>query len=324
MILAMMLTPPPAPMKVVFTLLACLLPLLLSGCGDSGYEKRSGVWHYDDQPIRRKLAEPFKPIKGAFARDAEVGYYRGSPIAESDGPTFEPLDDHYARDKLNAYFCDTYRKGQEVYTHKYSRVILLEGVAPGSFRVLKDRYARDDTKLFFEGGHVPVKDINTFEILSSDFQRDRVTGYYMRRPIPGSDGSTFAVVDDGYSKDKAGIYYSSHDRDDGAMRYKTLRIAGASPASFVAKGAGYAVDAQQAYHSGKVLTQDVASFKVLPSLYARTSAVIYFDGKPVVGADAATFAVLEQRDGRADAKDARVSYQRGERVVPDGSKPAGG
>ena len=194
-------------------LLITLLSFLLGGCGDTGYEKRGGQWHYDNQPLRRVLQpDQFKPLKGPFARDTQVGYYRGSPIDESDGPTFEPLDDHYARDKSKAYFCDTYRKGQEYYTTKHTRIIVMDSASPGSLRLIKEGYARDDTKLFYEGAHITVKDLDSFEILDHEFQRDRVTGYYMRRPIPGSDGGTFAVIGTGYSKDKTGVYFSMLDR----------------------------------------------------------------------------------------------------------------
>ena len=56
-------------MKQAATFLLALLSLLLSGCGDSGYEKRDGLWHYDGQPLRRlKQPDQFKPLKGPFAR----------------------------------------------------------------------------------------------------------------------------------------------------------------------------------------------------------------------------------------------------------------
>ncbi len=97
------------------------------------------------------------------------------------------------------------------------------------------------------------------------------------------------------------------------LPHRSVRVAGALPESFVAKGAGYAVDARQVYHKGKFLSKDVADFQMLPSLYARTRATIYYDGKPVAGADAATFAVLERREEQVDARDAHACYLRGPR-----------
>ena len=311
-------------MKIVTTLLAGLLSLLLFGCGDSGYEKRNGVWHYDGIALHR-ITQPdqFKPLLGPFAKGADAGYFRGASIMDSDGPSFEALDEHYARDKSRAYYCDTYRKGQEYYTTKHDRIVVLEGVEPASFRLLKERYARDAGKLFFEGVPVAVKDLNSFEILEHAFQRDRVTGYYVRTPIPGSDGSTFTVLDSNYSKDKSSVFYSSNDPDAGPAARMTIRVTGALPASFVAKEAGYAADANQVYHQGKVLTKNVAGFQVQQYGYARSSNAVYYEGKPIAGADAATFATIERRDEQADARDAQASYLEGKRV-PAGQVKATG
>ena len=307
-------------MKIVTTLLTALL---LTGCSDGGHEKRDGAWRYDDNKVQVAHPGTFKPLKGAFARDAQSGYYRGYAIDGSDGPTFEVIDDYYARDRQRVYFCDTYRKGQEYYTMKHNRVIALEGVDPASFKLLKERYARDNSRLYFEGVQVPVKDLNSFEILENNFQRDHVTGYYRRMPIAGSDGSTFTVINTFYTKDKASVFYSAYDADASTQPHRTVRVAGASPESFVTRGAGYAADANQVYHNGKFLTKDVANFEVLPSLYAKAGSVIYFDGEHVADADAATFAVLERREEDADARDARASYLRGVRVAVTQDKSAG-
>lgn len=289
------------------------LVVALAGCGDSGYEKKGGQWHYNGHAITPERGNTFKPLTGPFARDASVGYYRGAPIPGSHGPTFKPVDDQYAVDQSRAYFCDTYRKGQEYYTYKHNRMVVLEAVALDSFRSLKRGYARDATRLYYEGAHVAVKDLETFEVMEdSSYQRDRVTAYYERRPIPGSDGSTFAVLGGGYSKDKTGVYFSHYRPVDAALRDKTIRLAGASPDSFAVKAGGYAVDVRHAYHNGIVLTKDAASFETLASLYAKTASAVYFDGKPIAGADAKTFTVPENRDGDADAYDARRRYRNGE------------
>ena len=209
-------------MKIVTTLLAALL---LTGCSDSGYEKRDGAWRYDDNKAQVAHPGTFKPLKGPFARDAQYGYYRGVAITDSDGATFEPIDDYYARDKQRVYFCDTYRKGQEYYTTKHNRMIVVEGVDAASFRLLKERYARDDSRLYFEGVHVPVKDLNSFEILENNFQCDRITGYYRRIPIAGSDGSSFTVINHLYTKDKASVFYSAYDADANSQPHRSIRVA---------------------------------------------------------------------------------------------------
>ena len=150
---------------VVCAFLCVFLVVAVAGCGDSGYEKKGGQWHYNGHAITTERGSTFKPLTGPFASDASIGYYRGAPIAGSHGPTFKPVDDQYAVDQSRAYFCDTYRKGQEYYAYKHNRIVVLEAVALDSFRSLKRGYARDAKRLYYEGAHVAVNDLETFEVL---------------------------------------------------------------------------------------------------------------------------------------------------------------
>ncbi len=295
---------------------------MLWACEDGAYEKRDGQWHFDGHLIEVKHPRRFTPLGKAhdatsvFAKDPEVAYFRGTVIEGSDGSTFTPLDAHYARDKARVYFCDTFRKGQEYYLTKYNRVAVLDGVSLGSFRLLTHGYARDTTRLYYEGIHVPVADLESFELLEDSFQRDRIRGYYMRRPIAGSDGSTFRVMDAGYSRDTSSVFFAHYRAEDPELLNTTVRVKGASPAEFVVKGGGYAVDSKRVYHSGTPISSDAASFQMLASAYAKTSAAVFYDGKLIPGADAASFVVLESAMEGVDAKDARRQYRRGERVRP--------
>lgn len=296
-------------------MLAC--GLLAVACSDGSYEKRDGQWLYDGNPIEVQEPSRFKPLGGkadeasAFARDSKVAYYRGSVIEGSDGASFTVLDAHYARDKAHAYFCDTYRKGQDYYLTRYNRVVAIDGVDLGTFRVWQARYARDTARLYYEGVHVPVRDLATFELLEHDFQRDRLSGYYMRRAIPGSVGSSFVVLDAGYSRDTASVYFSHYRTPEPELLNTTVRVAGALAASLVVKGGGYAVDARHVYHNGTRIADDVPGFAVLDKAYAKTSAAVFYDGVRVDGADAATFKTLDSESSGADAQDARRSYRRG-------------
>lgn len=290
----------------------------LTGCGDKTYEKKDGAWQYDGNPADIRHPDSFEALgrqgepTAVFARDAEVGYYRGTPIEGSDGPSFTALDAHYARDAAQAYWCDTYRKGQEYYAYKHNDVVRMDSVQLSSFRLLADGYARDASRLFYEGQPVRVRDLATFELLRDGYQRDKVTAYYERQPIAGSDGSTFEVLDVGYSRDRASVFFTDYRAPDPAQRGRTIRVAGATPASFVVKAASYAVDATHVYHNGRVISADVPGFAVLGSVYARAGGVVFYDGAPVAGADAATFAVMDRQEDGADAKDARRRYRRGE------------
>ena len=227
------------------------------------------------------------------------------------------LNDSYAKDKGDVYYGDTYRKGQEYYLIKHSRLRVLKGADPATFRYLNYDYSRDKSSVFYEGVAFPVKDIDTFELIDREYARDRVTAYYHQRPIPGSDGSSFAVIDGGYSKDAKHIFYSRLDpRGTDPIRRSTA-LKGARPESFkVLGGGGYAADAAHVYYRGHLLTKDAASFKVLDSGYARTATRVYYEGKPVAGADAASFATLEKLTETADTQDRNGAFRHGKRVEP--------
>jgi len=198
---------------------------------------------------------------------------------------------------------------------KHSRVTVLEGADPATFRYLDFDYARDKARVFYEGVAFPVKDVDTFELIDRAFARDRVTGYYQQHPIPGSDGSSFMRIDDRYSRDAKQVFHSTLEpRGTNPIR-RSKPLKGALPETFKVLGVGgYAADSAQVYYRGEVVTREVASFQLLERGYAKTATRVYYDGKPVPGADAASFATLEQLTDTADAKDRSGSYKEGRRT----------
>ena len=253
--------------------------------------------------------------EGPFQQKDGAWYYHDSPIEGADAKSFQVLSKHYAKDKNRVYHGDTYRDGKEYYMIKHNRVKVLEGADPGTFRYLNYDYARDKATVFYEGVAFPVKDVETFELIDRAFARDRLTGYYQQQPIPGSDGSSFMRIDDSYSRDAKQVFYSTLEpRGTNPIRRSTA-LKGALPESFkVLDVGGYAADAAQVYYRGALVTKDVASFQPLERGYARTATRVYYDGKPVPGADAATFAALEQLTDTADAKDRSGTYKEGRRT----------
>jgi DKNYY family len=283
---------------------------LLSGCSSKEpYQQRNGVWTFEDQPITLQPGEHLTPLIASFAKTSRHGYFRGLPLESSDGSSFEALDEHFAKDQQWVYYCDAHRVSQDYFTSPRRRVKVLEA-DPASFRILVRGYARDASKLFFEGQQFPVKDLNSFEILEYGFARDRISGYYQQTIIPGSDGGNFTVLDNHYSKDKAHVFYSDNDLNASPVVLRHQRLDGAMPDSFTALESGYAKDAKRSYHKGKPLAGST-SFEVLSLGYAKTDTKVFYDGKPVTGADATSFVMLEPISDQADSKDSRASYKQG-------------
>jgi DKNYY family len=205
----------------------------LFGCRlKSSYQKKNGVWYYDDVSVDVTKADRFTPLTGRFARTTSHGYYRGKIIDESDGQSFEVVSDHYAKDKANVFYCDTYRKGQEYYFYKYNRTLKVKNADAATFNYIDQEYARDKNAVYFEGVAFSVKDVDSFQVLNYGFAKDRFTAYYDQIPIEGSDGATFEALDNNYSKDKKNIYYSGFIIDKQGNR--------SGPVSHVVKGADLA------------------------------------------------------------------------------------
>lgn len=254
------------------------------------------------------------PRKSPFEKRGAEWHFQGVRLTEVEDATFEPLDDYFGRDARQAYYCTTDRRAKELFTVKRARGVALSGVAPGDFRVLRNRYARDSKRIFFEETPFPVQDLASFEVLEYLFARDRQTGYYARQPVPGSDGPSFAGLDSHYARDKAAVYHGDIVPERESSRVVITRLSGADPASFTPLDDGYARDAGQAYYRGRVLTKEAASFTVLSYGYAKNNAQVYYLGQPVAGADAASFAVLVPPTAEANAKDANAEYSMGSRL----------
>ena len=91
------------------------------------------------------------------------------------------------------------------------------------------------------------------------------------------------------------------------------RDKGARADSFAPLDAGYAADAGQVYFRATVLTNARSSFRMLQFGSAKTDTQVYYTGKLVPGADAASFATLDQPTDTADAKDRDQMFQQGRR-----------
>ena len=270
-------------------LMLTALLALLTGCNQtSPYQQKDGAWYFEQEPIAVEPGEKLTALNHRFAKSERRAFHRSTPIEGADAASFEALDDHYARDRRRVYWAQTYRDGSEYFLIPKSRVRVLEGALPHSFRLISQGYATDGRTLWHEGVAFPVRDLGTFEPLDDGFARDRVRGYYMQTEVPGSDGATFEALDSHYARDAKSIFHARLETDGGAHPPK---------AEFrLIRGEG------------------VDSFKVLGDGYASTGTLVLHDGLPIEGADAASFRVLETPTEGADAADARSRYLDGKRI----------
>jgi hypothetical protein len=266
-----------------------LLGLLagLLGCDGPAqpYQRKGGVWHFEDEPLHG--VRDLTVLNRRFAKSPTQVFFRATAIEEADAASFEALDEHHARDRLRVWHADTYRVSQDYFTTRRIRLRVLQDAVPASFQIMTEDYARDTRQVWHQGTPFPVKDAASFEVLDHGFARDRQQGYHLRTALPGSDGASFQVLDRQHARDARSFFHAHLDLGQSPPRVVSRRIAQADAASFQAlDGSGYARDARR----------------------------VYWQGRDIPGADPASFGLLPAGTEEADAADARHRYQRGTRL----------
>jgi len=263
----------------------------LFGCSDSSsYKKQNGQWYYKDLLLEAEPDGSLKSVDEFFAVDSRHAFYRNAVIPGSHAESFVVLSEHYARDKAHVYYCDTYRKGQEYYAVQHNSISVISDADPLTFTYLESNYAKDRSKVFYEGKSFPVRDAASFKMLEYGYAKDTLRGYYLQTEIAESDGMTFVNLDNEYAKDARSVYFS---------KVQTGKESGPEPVTIT------------------VPTADVFSFEVLEKGYAKDSIRVFYKGKPLAGANPETFRMLVTEAGNADARDKAVLYKKGIRLRLD-------
>ena len=278
--------------------LAALAASLLAACSEdpSLWKRVDGRWTYDGRAFEPADPATLKAIDGRFARDAVHCYYRGHVAPGSHGPSFEVLGEHEARDRQAVYWGDTYRKGQEYYTVRHVRIEVIDGADPTRYQVLKYGYGRDGGNAYREGQRLRgVRDPASFEVLTPRVSRDTRRGYFEDIEIPDSEGASFEIVDakdDAWVRDRQRAWHVRFGQpQSGEPPRREVRVLdGAVPGQLRPLGREYASDGQR----------------------------VWWRGVRLKDADVGSFAVIEERAGgedeKADARDARGTFERGRRA----------
>ena len=166
------------------------------------------------------------------------------------------------------------KRNNEIY-YKYSKEddigIKVKNVDLNTFKILNDRYAKDDKSIYFSGN-------KSFEDV---------------------DSKTFEVLPNYYSKDKNNVYRPINEW--------IRKINGANPKTIKALGYFYSKDDKNVFYgSDKVLNADVNSFVVLEGdhSYAKDKNSVYYSGEKIEGANPKTFKIIS--DGMYSKDDKNV------------------
>ena len=166
------------------------------------------------------------------------------------------------------------KKNNEIY-YKYSKEddigIKVKNVDLNTFKILNDRYAKDDKSVYFSGN----------------------------KSYEDVDSKTFEVLPNYYSKDKNNVYRPINEW--------IRKINGANPKTIKALGYFYSKDDKNVFYgSDKVLNADVNSFVVLEGdhSYAKDKNSVYYSGEKIEGANPKTFKIIS--DGMYSKDDKNV------------------
>ena len=166
------------------------------------------------------------------------------------------------------------KRNNEIY-YKYSKEddigIKVKNVDLNTFKILNDRYAKDDKSVYFSGN----------------------------KSYEDVDSKTFEVLPNYYSKDKNNVYRPINEW--------IRKINGANPKTIKALGYFYSKDDKNVFYgSDKILNADVNSFVVLEGdhSYAKDKNSVYYSGEKIEGANPKTFKIIS--DGMYSKDDKNV------------------
>ena len=198
------------------------------------------------------------------------------------------------------------KRNNEIY-YKFSEEddseFKVENVDLNTFKILNDKYAKDDKSIYFSGNKsFEDVDSKTFEVLPQYYSKDKNNVY---RPINewihkinGANPKTIKVLNEYYSKDDKNVYYDSdkisnadvnsfvvlegdhsYAKDKNAVYYSGEKIKGANPKTFKIIGDGmYSKDDKNVYAAVDIITDaDPQTFRRIPETnYARDKNNLYY------------------------------------------------
>jgi len=133
----------------------------------------------------------------------------------------------------------------------------VDGVDVKSFRALNESYAVDASRVYLDGVPLVGADPSSFELLQRPgFAKDAAKVYQLHRVL-SDDPAHFELLDGELSRDGHAVYWSD----------------------------------------GKVLSDDPSHFAIISNvdhyLFTKDATTVHVNGNPIVGADPATFRVLQ-------------------------------
>ena len=168
-------------------------------------------------------------------------------------------------------------------------------------------YVKKDNEIYYKYGKeddsgfkVENVDLNTFKILNDKYAKDDKSVYFLgNKSFEDVDSKTFEVLPNNYSKDKNNVYRPNNEW--------IRKINGANPKTIKVLSQYYSKDDKNVfYDSDKILNADINSFVVLEGdhSHAKDKNSVYYSGEKIEGANPKTFKIIS--DGMYSKDDKNV------------------
>ncbi len=193
----------------------------------------------------------------SYAKDNSHVYYEGRLLPGADPIYFYIFKDdstgEYSKDTAHPYYYSFEKEPFDLYAKDSSRVYFegraVEGADPATFEKLREGYARDNAHVYRSGVVFAGADPSTFVVYppspGSAFTKDQAHVYLNGEIFPRADAATFEVMFFGYEKDKNNVYW------------EYAAIDGADPATFFPLAGGqsvvYAKDINHVYETNRIV-----------------------------------------------------------------------
>lgn len=289
------------------------------------YQLEDGKVHWWDYELKGADVASFAPLNHIWARDSKRIYTQNSANKLADRKTFQVLNHIFAKDKNRVFYLSGWIKEADVNTFRvldegrfcddesssgkvsedawdYSgfacdatqvfhddmlegKPVVLRGADPKTFRSLQFGFGKDSDAVFH--GRWKLKKVNpqTFRVLNQSFSTDGKRAYYFDQEIASADAASFEVLGEYWARDAKRIYFQKDT------------VPQADRATFELIDYNFGRDRKYVYgYAGEILAgADAKSFQRIKSrrssLFYRDKRRVYYQGKPVGGADPKSFEV---------------------------------
>ena len=231
-------------------------------------------------PVPEDFLAPYAPAnafddrsygESYWVKSGSEVFYRHQPVRGADPASFQVYRGGFAKD---ARAC-------------YAQSKRLRGADPASFRALNFAYAADLEHVWTIAGEIKDAHRPTFEVCDG-----------------GAVSVGVVLVPTGYARDQSQVHFYNFDGKPHAVNK-------ADAASFRSVDGVFALDDAHVFHEAAVLpAASPKSWRQLAGFYSVDGPRIYYMNRRVVGADAATFQVVDVR-GIQLATDVGSFYENG-------------